>query len=307
MLGIKDVGVYIPETRIDNYGRKKQFSIDDNFIEQKTGIKKVAQMAADENTADICIKAYENLLERSAVNASEIEALIVVTQNPDYQIPHTSALVHGRLGLPANCACFDISLGCSGFVYALSVIQAFMVVNGFTKGLLITADPYSKVVNQEDKGTALLFGDAAAATYITTDPVFVPGLFTFGTRGEDYNNLIVKEKYLYMNGRAVFNFAAKTVPPDILTMLEKNGLSLEEIDKYLLHQGSKVIVEKIASKLGVHLSKVPFSIGDYGNSCASTIPILLQDEFADASVKNIVISGFGVGLSWASGVLKRQL
>jgi 3-oxoacyl-[acyl-carrier-protein] synthase III len=305
ILGIENVGSYVPETRISNYERKAQFAIDDHFIEEKIGVHRVSRKSPEEETSDLCLSAYADLETRSGLRREEVEALVVVTQNPDYAIPHTSALVHGRLGLPESCACFDISLGCSGFVYGLSVVTAFMAANGMKKGVLITADPYSKVVNPDDKNTALLFGDAAGATLISTTPVFVPGRYTFGTMGSEFDKLIARDGELYMNGRAVFNFAAKTIPPDIEKMARRNDIAIADIDRFLLHQGSKIIVETIARKLGVPLSKVPFAICGFGNSCASTIPLLLQSELADPAVKTIALSGFGVGLSWASGLLRR--
>jgi len=305
MLGIENVGGYIPEGRISNYGRKEQFLIDDHFIEEKIGVRGVSRKGAHEETSDLCIKAFADLQRRSGLKKEEIEVLVVVTQTPDHAIPHTSAIVHGRLDLPSHCACFDVSLGCSGFVYGLSVIQGFMSANGLTRGVLITADPYSKVVDNNDKNTTLLFGDAAAATLISDRPVLASGAFTFGTLGAEFDKLITRDGVLYMNGRAVFNFAAKQIPGDIRLMAEKNRIKIAEIDRFLLHQGSRIIVNTIAEKLGIDPAKVPFNICDFGNSCASTIPLLLTQELEDPNVRTIAISGFGVGLSWASTLLRR--
>lgn len=304
MLGIEEVSFYIPAGKVSNYQRKEQFGIDDHFIEEKIGVKQVAVKGFEEETSDLCVKAFDKLCAKKAVDRKEIEALVVVTQNPDLNIPHVSAMVHGALDLPARCACFDISLGCSGFVYALSVLQAFMEANGMKKGLLFTADPYSKVVDPNDKNTSLLFGDAAAVTLISDSPRLVSGKFTFGTLGTEHEKLICHDGTLFMNGRGVFNFAAKTVPGDIDLMARKNDISLEEIDKFLFHQGSKIIVETIADKLSIPRDKVPYLIYDYGNTVSSTLPILLADELS-GEAKTFAICGFGVGLSWASGLLKR--
>ena len=304
MLGIEEIGIYLPPGRISNYDRKGQFGIDDFFIEEKIGVRRVSVKGADEETSDLCIRAFEDLQRRTTVNKEEIEALVVVTQNPDYNIPHTSAIVHSKLGLPAHCAAFDVSLGCSGFVYALSIFQSFMAANGLTRGLLFTADPYSKIVDPQDKNTTLLFGDGAAVTLISSAPRLVAGQFTFGTLGSEYEKLICKDGTLFMNGRAVFNFAAKVIPDDLRRMAAKNGIDLEEVDRFLIHQGSKIIVDTIASKLDLPPEKVPFASGDYGNTVSSTIPILLQDELGGMA-RTIAICGFGVGLSWASGLLRR--
>ncbi|HEX9874093.1 MAG TPA: ketoacyl-ACP synthase III [Deferrimonas sp.] len=304
MLGIEEIGTYLPIGRISNYDRKSQFGIDDFFIEEKIGVRRVSVKSPDEETSDLCLHAFEDLQRRISLNREEIEALVVVTQNPDYNIPHTSAIVHGKLGLPSRCAAFDISLGCSGFVYALSVFQAFMAANGMKRGLLFTADPYSKVVDPLDKNTTLLFGDGAAVTLISEHPRWVAGRSTFGTLGSEYQKLICRDGVLFMNGRAIFNFAAKVVPDDLREMAAKNGIALEEIDRFLIHQGSKIIVDTIAAKLGLPAEKVPYASQDYGNTVSSTIPILLQNEF-DGTARTIAICGFGVGLSWASSLLRR--
>lgn len=304
MLGIEEIGFYIPSEKRSNYLRKEQFGIDDHFIEEKIGVKQVALKGPDEDTSDLCVKAFDELCAKKTIDRREIEALVVVTQNPDRNIPHVSAMVHGALDLPAQCACFDISLGCSGFVYTLSLFQAFMAANGMKKGLLCTADPYSKVVDPNDKNTSLLFGDAAAVTLISDSPRLVSGKFTFGTLGSEHGKLISNDGVLFMNGRAVFNFAAKTIPGDIQRMASKNEVTLEEIDRFLLHQGSKIIVETIADKLGIPRDKAPYKTYDYGNTVSSTIPILLADEL-NGNAKKLAICGFGVGLSWASGLLNR--
>jgi 3-oxoacyl-[acyl-carrier-protein] synthase-3 len=305
MIGIENIGCYIPEGRISNYERKEKFDIDDNFIENKIGIRRVALKGPGEDTSDLCVKAFAALEARAKFDRAEIEALIVVTQNPDRNIPHASAIVHDKLDLREDCACFDISLGCSGFVYTLATLQALMAANGMRKGVLLTADPYSKVVDPDDKNTALLFGDAAVATLISDNPVFVSGATTFGTVGKEYGKLAVNEQgRLFMNGRAVFNFAAKYIPRDLRLMARKNEVKIEDIDLFLLHQGSRIIVETIAEKLGIDPAKAPFRIGDYGNTIGSSIPMLLQDELAGPA-NLIAISGFGVGLSWSSSLLRR--
>jgi len=305
MLGIENIASYIPPERLSNFDRKEKFNIDDHFIEEKIGVRSVSVKDAAEETSDLAVKAFEALERKTNLSRSDIEALVVVTQNPDVNIPHVSAIVHGKLALSERCACFDISLGCSGFVYSLSVLHAFMKENGLRKGVLLTADPYSKIVDPEDKNTTLLFGDAAAATLIGDNPVFTLGKFTFGTLGAEHEKLMTRNGVLYMNGRAVFNFAAKTIPGDLELLAEKNGLKVSDIDRFLLHQGSKIIVETIAAKLSIPLEKVPYGIHDYGNTISSTIPLLLQDEL-DGLSSSIAMTGFGVGLSWSSGLLFRR-
>lgn len=305
MLGIKNIASYLPQNKISNYDKKEQFELDDDFIENKIGVKFHTLKEKDEKASDLCVKAFKNLLQKENIDINLIDCCVVVTQNPDFNIPHTSAIVHGKLELPNDCACFDISLGCSGYVYGLSNIISFMKNNDLKNGLLFTADPYSEVVDIEDKNTALLFGDGATVTYITEEGIYIPKAFIFGTSGKDYKELICEDK-LYMNGRAVFNFTATTIPKHIQSLLEKYGLEDSNIDKYILHQGSKYIVDTIRKRLKVDETKVPFDMYEYGNTVSSSIPIILEKEIKISTNRRFVISGFGVGLSWASAILEKN-
>lgn len=304
MLGIKEIASYLPEKRVSNYDKKIKFELDDDFIENKIGVKSHSLKEENEKSSDLCVKAFDNLIKKIDIDIESIDCCVVVTQNPDFNIPHTSAIVHGKLGLLNKCACFDISLGCSGYVYGLSNILAFMKNNDLKNGLLFTSDPYSDIIDKEDKNTALIFGDGSTVTYISEDAIFVPQDFSFGTNGGSYKELICEDK-LYMNGRAVFNFTATIIPIHIQELLKKNELNDNNIDKYVLHQGSKYIVDTIRKRLKVDESKVPFDMYEYGNTISSSIPIILEKEIRNIKNNIIVVSGFGVGLSWASSILKK--
>ena len=304
MLGIETIATYIPETKKSNYDLKEKFEIDDDFIENKIGVKYHAVKDEGFKSSDMCVKAFENLQKKTDVNTQEIECCIVVTQNPDFNIPHTAAIVHGKLDLSENCASFDISLGCSGFVYGLSNIISFMKNNGIKKGLLFTSDQYSDILDENDKNTALLFGDAATATLISDDATFIPVDFSFGTKGKDYSELLCEDK-LYMNGRAVFSFTATAAPKHIKSLLKNNDLKDDDIQRYYLHQGSKYIVDTIRKRLKVDEDKVPFDIAEYGNTVSSSIPIMLAKEMNGLERGKMVISAFGVGLSWASAIIEK--
>ena len=305
MLGIEEIACYIPEKRISNYDRGKKFNITDEFIKEKIGVEQIALKADDENTTDLCLKAYWKLKEKIKISPEEIDILVVVTQNSDYSLPQTSSILHGKLGFKASCASFDISLGCSGFVYGISIIQSFMATNKMKKGLLFTADPYSKIVDIDDKNTSLLFGDAGAVTLISENPIFVVQDATYGTSGTGYKDLICENGVLYMNGRGIVNFATKEVSPDILKLLSRNNLTVKDIDKYLLHQGSKFMVNSLAKRLNLEEEKVMYDIYGYGNTVSSSIPILLEKILNDKSIKLALASGFGVGLSWANVIFRR--
>jgi 3-oxoacyl-[acyl-carrier-protein] synthase-3 len=307
MIGICGTEFYIPEKRKSNYNYKKAFNLSDNFIENKIGVTSVSRIDSGQNTSDLCCSVFKKLITNNAnFNPDEINVLVVCTQNPDYSLPHTSAIVHGKLNLPETVAAFDISLGCSGYVYALAVIEGLMKASQMKNGLLFTADPYSKIINEDDKNTALLFGDAATVTHIGSDPIFACGKFTFGTRGKDFRHLICRDNKLEMNGREIFNFSLRTVPVDIKRVLEINNLKINDIDRFLLHQGSKYLIDFLIKRIGMPKEKTPYVIKDYGNTVSSSIPIMLKELVSDMTIKRVLISGFGVGLSWASTILTRN-
>lgn len=306
MIGITGIGTYLPEGRISNFDRLEKFDTDEDFIRNKIGILEVSVKGEDEDTSDLGVKAFRDLESKMPIDKSKIEVLIVVTQNPDTNIPHTSAIVHKKLELPENCAAFDISLGCSGFVYGLSIIKSFMESNGFTTGVLITSDPYSKIIDEDDKNTSFLFGDGATATLMTDSPVFNIGKFTFGTIGKEGHNLQCDDNVLAMNGRSIFNFAARYVPGDIKNVLEKNNCTADDIDKVVFHQGSKYILDTLVKRTRLPQEKSINDILHYGNTVSSSIPMILSKIMDDENNNCVLISGFGVGLSWSSNLLFRN-
>ena len=184
-----------------------------------------------------------------------------------------------------------------------------MQVNDLSTGLFFTADPYSKILDPQDKNTVLLFGDAAAVTLL--EPAARPGawvapLFRFCTRGKDGGALENRNGALRMNGRAVFNFSATDVPIQIRALLQEAGLGVNDIDLFLLHQGSKFIVDQLRKRLDVPSDRVPINLAGQGNTVSSSLPLLLRDYLDDPKLRRIVLSGFGVGLSWASCLLTRS-
>lgn len=308
MTRIAAIGSYIPPKRESNYSKKEKFGLDDGFIVGKLGVEEVSRKAPDEETSDLCVKAFADLEARLGRRIGAVDCLVVCTQNPDGAgLPHTSAIVQGKLGLAQNCACFDVSLGCSGYVYSLSILKSFMRDNGLSRGLLFTADPYSKILDPDDKSTALLFGDAATATLLLDDHPegWVPGPFLFSTRGKDSSALENRNGTLRMNGRAVFNFSATEVPLQVSALLKNAGLEPGDIDLFLFHQGSKFIVDELTKRLTLPIEKVPLNLSGQGNTISSSLPLLLRDRLNDIRLKRVLLSGFGVGLSWASCLLTR--
>jgi 3-oxoacyl-[acyl-carrier-protein] synthase-3 len=305
MLGIQAIGTYLPPQRNSNADLAERFEFTTEFLDSKIGVYNTSVKGEDEETSDLAMKAVQSLQAKlgEGFDLASVQCLVLVTQNPDgHGLPHTSAILHGKLGLSPRCFAFDISLGCSGFVAGLAAIKGFMQVAGLTKGLLVTADPYSKVIDREDRNTVLLFGDGAAATLISDTPVWEIGEFDCGTIGKSFEALIVRENgKLEMNGRAVFDFCALQVPPSIARALEANKLTVEEIDLGILHPGSKYIIDTVAKR--ARIANVARGVENYGNTVSSSIPLLLENVSAEGG-KRILVSGFGVGLGWATTVLR---
>lgn len=302
MLGIQAVSSYLPNGRIDNIQQAARFSTDREFVEHKIGVTTLPRFDEQDSVVSASVAAFENLLQKIHIEKSTIECVVLCTQNPDNGgLPHNSALIHASLNLPEECACFDIGLGCSGYVYGLSVIQSFMAANGMKKGLLFTCDPYSRILDPDDKNTCLLFGDAATVTLISDTPRYRISKAQFSTRGAGSNALQKTDNGLEMNGRAVFNFALQDVPKQINRTLALAELTTDDIDLFLLHQGSRFMLENIIKRAGLPNEKTPIRLSETGNTVSSSIPLLLEATLEDTP-RRILMSGFGVGLSWATAI-----
>jgi 3-oxoacyl-[acyl-carrier-protein] synthase III len=305
-VGIRAVAAYVPEGRKDLAAELDRYGVSADFLRDKTGCLRLARKGAEQETSDLAVEALRALESMHPGVLQRARLLIAVTQNGDGAgLPHTSAVIHGKLGLGPEVAAFDLSLGCSGWVYGLSVAKAFMEANGIDDGLLVTADPYSKVVDPGDRDTALLFGDAATTTWLSAgEPVWHAGAFAFGTDGSRAADLQVGDDHLlHMNGRGVLNFSATRVPACIHKTLELNATTIAEVDRVVLHQGSRYICKLIGERIGA-AEKTPFLAEEVGNTVSSSIPLILAQGGCDRD-RLIVVAGFGVGLSWAATVLRK--
>ena len=307
MIGIKGITSYIPQNCIDNFEQAKKFKIPESFIRNKIGAEKLPVKSSSEDTSDLACKAVEVLLEKYNLKKNDVDVLILITQNPDSAgLPHTSAIIHDKLSLSKNTAVFDVSLGCSGYVYGLSIMKGFMEQSNLKNGILVTSDPYSKIVNPENKGTCLLFGDAATATWLSDDVAWVFGRPIFKMDSSERNGLFLdKERTLNMNGRKIFNFASIEVPEQINFFLKKNNLNQDDIDLFCLHQGSLSIIDKIAKKYPDIENRFVKEMKLTGNTVSSSIPLLLEKNIDNENINRILICGFGVGLSIATNFIER--
>ena len=265
---------------MDNLARADAAGKSEAFITDSVGFLPLPRKERADETSDFCAKAFAALLEKCPeICREDIECLVVVSQNPDGAgLPGTSAIVQTKVGLTEIVAGFDISLACSGFVYALDIMLAFMQAQGMKQGLLFTAEPFSKVLDPTDYDTELLFSDPAAVVYIGEDPVFVTKKSVFCTDGELSHSIKVDEetRILSMLGNNVFKFAVTKVPAQVSKCLACNGLEKDDVDLYLMHQGSKYIIDNLITVLGVNPEKVPFLAAETGNTVSSSIPLMLE-------------------------------
>ena len=283
----------------------KKFKLKNRFVEKKIGFLSLSRISKNETTVDLALKSSRKLLHKHKNLRDKLECLVLISQSPYLNIPHNSSIIHRELGLSDKCIVFDVSLGCSGFVHGLSIIKSFMESNDLKNGLLITADPYSKIIDKEDKETAMIFGDASSSTLLSTDkPKLIFKKFDYGTKSEYWEALkINKKKKLQMNGRIIFDFVSKNINISIKKIIKKENLKINDIDLFILHQGSKFVIDTLSKQLNIENSKIVFSSKNYGNTVSSSIPIILSNYKFKKSSK-IICSGFGVGLSWSTMLLE---
>jgi len=307
MIGIRAIASYIPESRLDNIQQAEKFGESADFIRDKIGATTLPTMDAGCQASDLAAKAVEALCSQHGLKSGAIDALVVVTQNPDGMgLPHTAAILHHKLGLSSRVAAFDVSLGCSGYVYGLSILRGLMEQAGLKNGVLVTADPYSRVINREDRVTSLLFGDAATATWLSEDAEWTFRRPLLETDGSGHDSLYVDDRMqLHMNGRQVFNFAAVRVPQQIDRYLKDEELNTQDIDLFCLHQGSAAIIDAISRRYQEVRDRFVKDIRETGNTVSSTIPLLLEKYVLGKELNRVLICGFGVGLSWATNVIEK--
>jgi 3-oxoacyl-[acyl-carrier-protein] synthase-3 len=329
---IKAISYYLPEQIVTNEDLVKEFP--EWTVEKvagKVGVNQRHIAATDETASDLATKAAEKLFAEHNIDRSNVDFLLFCTQSPDYFLPTSACLIQNRLGLPTSCGALDFNLGCSGFVYGLSLAKGLIAAGIASTILLLTAETYSKHIHPKDKGNRTIFGDASAATLVSTDGIVSIENFSFGTDGKGEENLIVKKgglrqpnalndlifdesgnptssDYLYMNGGKIFNFSSEVVPVLVDNVLEKNQLTKEDIQLYVFHQANKYMMNYLRKLIDIEPEKFYFFLKNVGNTVSSTIPIALYEAQKEGKLKgNILIAGFGVGYSWGATVLKSNL
>lgn len=298
-----------------------------------TGVEEKRAAPKGLTTSDLCYEAAQELIKSLAWKKEDIGILIFVSQSPDYYLPATSIILQDRLGLSQNCMSFDIGLGCSGYVYGLSILSSMMQSTGIKKGLLLAGDVSSATCSYADKSTFPLFGDAGSATAITLSDNKQSMSFSLKNDGSRHDailindgglrNLISEESstiktvsegisrsdlHVALKGMDIFNFSVKEVPLIIKEFVEEFYMDLTSQDYLILHQANKLMNETIRKKLKLPESKVPYSIRKFGNTSSASIPLTIVTELKDKCKNSnieVLMAGFGVGLSW--GVCQTSL
>lgn len=330
-VGISGLAAAVPQKVINNYEYTAHFSPEEvKEVVDKIGIYERRFAAPEICSSDLCLAAAEKLIADMEINRKEIELLVFVSQTPDYRMPATSVILQHRLGLGKHTMAFDLNLGCSGFIYGMSVVYGLMERSNIKKALLLDGETRSRIYSPKDRKTAFIFGDAGVAALIERKEKFGESYFSLNSDGskedlikmdaggyrnpssvetlqekvvDEYGN-IRSEEHGYMNGSEVFNFLIKEVPPDIKNILEFASEKKENIDYFLFHQANDFMNSYLAKKLKLSPEKVPATISKFGNTSSVSIPLTIASELKDKlDDKKLLLSGFGVGMTWASAII----
>jgi 3-oxoacyl-[acyl-carrier-protein] synthase-3 len=315
-ISITGLGCKVPDKVVTNDDLKQWVDTSDDWIRERTGIRKRHIAAQEESLSDIALPACRDALAQAGCDAKDIDLIIVATVTPDMMFPSTGAIIADALGA-TNAAAYDLSAGCTGFMYALA--QAYgMVAGGLSKrALVVGGDLLSKVLDWGDRSTLVLFGDGAGA--VVLEPVADQGFigFELGADGSGGGSLWLPgsgsrhfddpEKYVKMNGREVFKFATRILVQSAEDLLAKCGMTIEDVDLYIPHQANVRIIDHATRKLGVPSERVVINVDRYGNTSSGSIPLALADAAADGRLRPgqlVLMTGMGAGLTWGSALIR---
>lgn len=331
---IKAISYYLPEKIYSNEDFFSDFPDARQGIDNllKIGVRNRHIVATNQTASDLAVEATHKLFNEHSLKPEDIDFLLFCAQEFDYYTPTTACVIQERLKLPKTCGALDYNLGCSGYVYGLSLAKGLIESSGMKNVLLLTSSTLTKTFHPGDKSSRFVFGDGAAATLISSREEKGIGSFIFGTDGSGMNRIIVKDggarnpitekskqdvtdeygnttndSTFYMNGTAVFSFGLKTVPALITDLLAKEQKRAEEVDLFIFHQANLFLVDAIRKKIGLPAEKVFNFMENTGNTVSSTIPIALAEAIKAGKAKRgdkVVVCGFGVGLSWAATLVQ---
>lgn len=331
-IGISAMAGAVPSHIINNYEYTDHFPAEQvKDVVDKVGVFERRFADSDTCSSDLCFAAAERLIADNHIDKSEIDLLVFLSQTPDYRMPATSICLQERLGLPQSCIAFDMQMGCAGFAYALSVVYGMMQGGHIRKSLILDGETRSKVYSPKDRRSAFIFGDGGVAALVEKDEKFGRSWFSLNSDGSRYDLIMIpaggyrhpssvetlKEKVVdeygnirsdeqgFMRGGDVFNFVIREIPRDIKKTLEYSGVDKDDIDYIVFHQANNFINSYIAKKMKLDTTKIPHTIEKFGNTSSVSVPLTIISELKgklDGS-KTVLMSAFGVGMSWATGIV----
>lgn len=331
-IGITAMSGAVPKRVIRNYEYTDFFPVEQvKEVVDKVGV--IERRFADSETcsSDLCFAAAERLIADNGIDRDDIDLLVFLSQTPDYRMPATSITLQHRLGLSNSCAAFDISLGCAGFCYAMSIVYGLLQNGNFKKALILDGETRSKVYSPKDRRSAFIFGDAGIAALVERDDKFGRSYFSLNSDGSRYDLIMIKgggyrhmssvetlkEKVVdeygnirsdeqgFMRGGDVFNFVIREIPRDIKKTLEYAQVDKDQIDYVVFHQANNFINSYIAKKMKLDTSKIPHTIEKFGNTSSVSVPLTIVSELRDnlKGEKTLLMSAFGVGMSWTTAIV----
>jgi 3-oxoacyl-[acyl-carrier-protein] synthase-3 len=318
-------GKYTPARRLTNYDLEKMVNTSDEWISSRTGIRERRIAAADETTVSMSLEASRIALQRAGIKPEDLNLVIVATSSPDYLCPAAASMLQDRLGA-TNAGAFDLTAGCTGFVYGLVTATQFIRSGAYQRVLVVGAEKLSGAVDWTDRETCILFGDGAGAVVVEASHLPTGVLaFELGSEGAEWDALVVqgggsakpfsqaivdnREHFIRMDGKRVFKFATRTMTRSVQHVIQESGVPFSEIDFVVPHQANARIIETAVKRLKIDPDKVMVNVDRYGNTSAASIPIALAEAADQGKIKeddHVVLVGFGAGLTWASAVIHWQ-
>src|SRR3954449_2577471 len=315
-ISITGLGCYVPERVLTNDEIAGIVNTSDEWISSRTGIRERRVAGEHEAMSDLSLPAARQALEQAHVRGSDLDVIIVATVTPDMAFPATAALLADELG-SADAAAYDLSAGCTGFMYALAQAYGMLAGGLAQRALVVGGDVLSRILDWTDRSTVVLFGDGAGAAVL--EPSEEPGFLAFelGADGAGGENLWLPgsgsrrfddpDRLVKMNGREVFKFATRVLVSSAEAVLERNGASVEDVDVYVPHQANVRIIDHATKKLGIPSERVVINVDRYGNTSSGSIPLALADAQADGRLwpgTLVLMTGMGGGLTWGSALMR---
>jgi len=316
---IAGTGSYLPEKVVTNKDLEKVMDTSDEWIRDRTGIKRRHIAADGETTSDLALAAANNALEMAGIGAGDIDLIVLGTATPDKVFPATACIIQRRLGI-GGCAAFDVQAACSGFVYGLDVADRYIRTGAAQNALVIGAETLSRITNWDDRATAVLFGDGAGAlvlqacdepgiisTHIHADGQYEDLLQVKQGISQGYDAVRAEEAYIEMNGNAVFRRAVATLDSIARETLEKNNIDKHDLDWFVPHQANLRIISAAAKKLDMPMERVIVTVDEHANTSAASIPLAFDTAVRDGRIKRgelLLFEAFGAGFTWGSALLK---